>query len=281
MAMKCISTEFAPSVIMKKFNLFIFLFLSMSSLSWAEVPELITDRPDQTESSYIVAYRHLQIESGWSYSHEDEDETKTIAQGFPSTLLRFGIHPRAELRLGWDGYQSEKTRAQGDVTRFDGGSDIEIGTKILLWEEKKMRPQTALLIHLSQPTGSDHFSTQRSDPSMRLNFSHSLTEKFSLGYNLGAQWESEAHNDEDRETLAAWIYTVSLGYSVSERIGGFIEFFGATPINARGEEKNSIDGGFTFLLMENVQLDVAVGMGLSSAAEDWIATMGCSIRLPQ
>ena len=34
-------------------------------------PELVTDRPDQTESSNLVPKGYLQLETGWSFARDD------------------------------------------------------------------------------------------------------------------------------------------------------------------------------------------------------------------
>jgi hypothetical protein len=68
---------------------------------------------------------------------------------------------------------------------------------------------------------------------------------------------------------------------LTERLGAFVEFFGDIPTfsNSPGPA-NSFDGGFTYLLSNNVQLDASAGVGLSQAAEDWFASIGVSFRLP-
>lgn len=76
--------------------------LVSSLCSGAEYPELVTDRPDQTESSTTVPYKSVQVEMGWEHSEEDDDGLETDT--FPQTLLRYGLADNLELRLEYAGY---------------------------------------------------------------------------------------------------------------------------------------------------------------------------------
>lgn len=236
------------------------------------VPELITDRPDQTESSVVVPRGYIQIESGITYNDEGS-ESRTLE--YPGTLLRIGISKRVELRLGTQGFVSE---FEGNNTT--GLGDSEIGTKIYLRQESGWKPETALLASLSLPTGSNAFSTERVDPSFRFAFSHTLTEKVSLGYNLGAAWQT-VPSSSGRATLSTLQYTATAGFGLSDRFGAFAELFGDTPLSAQGGTELSFDGGLTFLIRPNLQLDAALGFGLTNDAPDWFLTTGVSFRFPR
>jgi len=67
--------------------------------SWS-VPDLITDRPDQTESSSTVPKNSLQIETGVIYENFSNDNTEFQNLGLGTTLLRYGVWGNFELRLG-------------------------------------------------------------------------------------------------------------------------------------------------------------------------------------
>ncbi len=43
-------------------------------------------------------------------------------------------------------------------------------------------------------------------------------------------------------------------------------------------ESGPIDGGFTYLVRDTLQLDVAAGVGLSDEADDWFVGIGVSAR---
>ena len=51
-------------------------------------------------------------------------------------------------------------------------------------------------------------------------------------------------------------------------------------MSASGGPANMFDGGFTYLIIDNFQIDVASGVGLSQEADDWFITAGATYRCP-
>jgi hypothetical protein len=66
----------------------------------ANVPEMVTDRPDFTESASVVPRGRVQLEAGYTYAR-DEDAGVLAAHSYPEALARIGVvDDRLELRLG-------------------------------------------------------------------------------------------------------------------------------------------------------------------------------------
>ncbi len=242
----------------------------------AQVPELITDRPDQTESSETVRPGYVQFEFGWTHRKDDEGADVT-SDSLPETLVRIGVADDLEFRFGFDGYVWKDTDVAG---ADEGAGDLEIGVKWKLWEEAGRRPQTAILAGTSLPTGETPFSSERFDPSVRLACAHTLTETLAFGYNVGSLWSTEEDATGDRDTTASVTYSAVLGIALSEQLGTFIEFFGEAP-TSEGKPGNSFDAGLTYLIADNLQIDLLGGVALSEAADDWFIGAGLVWRLPQ
>ena len=251
----------------------------LTCLGQASEPELITDRPDQTESSVVVPPGYVQIETGWSLSRDEEGGIRSETHQFPGTLFRIGALTRMELRLGFDGSLWEQTRETGQTTDLTGAGDMGVGAKFYLWEEQEWLPETALLAGVSLPIGKEKLSSERADPSFRLSLSHTLSDRFSFGYNLGSTWESALDETGDRDMLSLFNYTATLAIGLSDPAGLFLEVYGDIPFNAEGGPRNSFDGGVTYLLRDNLQLDAAAGVGLSESADDWFVGLGITLRL--
>jgi hypothetical protein len=269
---------------------YFFALLLFAGSAIAEDIELVTDRPDQTESAVVVQPGHVQVETGATFTSDDGDTVE-----YPTTLVRIGLDGRVELRLGLPGWTSE---LDGDSSPAFG--DAEVGAKVRLWNEHGLRPEAALLFGVSVPVGSDAVSTKNLDPAFRLSFAHTLSERVSLGYNVGVAWETTEdetaqglrikqlypqfqweEKEADTDTLASFEYTAALGIGLTDRLSAFIEVFGDAPLNAHGDTAHSLDGGFTYLLRPNVQLDLSAGVGLNDAADDWFVGAGVSFRLPR
>lgn len=262
------------------------LFLAANSTTLAqEVPELVTDRPDQTESSVVVPPGYTQLEIGWTHARNDDHGEDVRSHSIPEVLLRYGICERWELRLGHAGYTWEDIDFSDGSPSEDseGWGDSEIGFKYYLWEEQTecWIPEGALLAGLTLPTGANGHSSERADPGFRFSFSHTLTETLSFGYNLGAAWETGEDDRGERDTGSVFQYTAVLGQGLTDRLSLFVEFFGDIPMSSPGTPAHYFDGGFTYLVTDNFQLDCSVGVGLSDDADDFFVGAGFSYRLPR
>lgn len=235
-------------------------------------PEHVTDRPDQTESSKVVPAASAQLETGVLRGGDDAGSSAALF----GTLLRIGLGHGWEARLGHAGYLMEDP---DEGERREGWGDGELGAKVRLLDEAGWRPEVALLGGVSLPTGGEEFSSERADPSFRFSLSHTLTDRLSLGYNLGGEWTSETDERGDRDRSGALIYTLSLGASLTEAVGAFVEIYGEDP--AQTGDVHRLDGGFTFALTDTFQLDVSGGVGLGDVSDEWFAGAGLSKRWPK
>lgn len=235
----------------------------------AEAPELVTDRPDQTESTEIVPKGFIQTELGLG----DADRADGTAAG----LARLGLSDRVELRVGLD---------EVFLSGPEDAVDISVGAKFRLAGEQGSRPAIAVIGALNQKLGNS--LSPVSDglrPSFRFAFSHTLSDRLSLGYNAGVSWDETVRfigmpAVPDKELESRFLWTAALGIGATDRVGFFVEAFGDSGLSDDGPTETALDGGVTFLVRPNVQLDLFVGAGISSAAPDWLAGAGVSFRLP-
>ena len=176
-------------------------------------PELVTDRPDQTESSVVVPPGYVQVETGWTLSRNQEAGIRTNTHTFPGTLFRIGALDRMELRLDYGGVLWEQTREAGQsawtqaalgiwesVRKSTFGRNRAGFRRPLFWQE---------FLCLWE---RNSFSSGRADPTFRFSLSHTLSDRLSFGYNLGATWESTLDESKrPRYPLAIQLYRRS-GY---------------------------------------------------------------------
>jgi hypothetical protein len=83
--------------------------------------EIVTDRPDITESSIVVPKASLQVENGFTWTDNDPGRLISLCQ----SLLRVGIGNAPELRLAQPAYSLDLFRGNAG----SGVSDLSIGLK--------------------------------------------------------------------------------------------------------------------------------------------------------
>lgn len=230
--------------------------------------ELITDRPDATESPNTIPQHHFQIETGLYYESFNEKNIKYETKGYNTTLLRFGFLENLEIRIGWD-LEEQVTENINDVK--SGFSPLLIGAKVSILNEKDFLPQIGLLGHLYLPFTAGHdYKPETTGVDFRFAFSHTLSEKSSLSYNLGAEWK-------DGNPEAAYIYSISYGYALND-IGFYAEIYGDLPENSKSN--HYWDFGMTYLIKNNFQFDITCGRSFTKG-QDILLSTGLSIRLPK
>jgi len=238
------------------------LFVTVKAQS---LPSIETDRPDQTECPYIVPAGHFQLETGFNFEAINSKEKKWI---LPTALWKYGINQQFELRLITE-INNNRTNGQSSF----GLLPAEIGFKVRLMEENGILPLTSFISHISIPNASSpKFSTRYFAPNFRFTMLHTLSERLTLSYNLGAEWDGE--NPEP-----IFIYTLAPAYSFTDRLGAYIEIYGFLPHQHKADHRT--DGGIFYLIKNNIQLDISGGMRITENAPEYYGALGFSIRLPR
>ncbi|AWA29202.1 transporter [Flavobacterium magnum] len=246
---------------MKKFSL-ILLMLPLGLLAQLVQP-IQTDRPDQTETPALVPKGMFQMENGFSYEKANADAQAVTA---PSSLIKFGVNDHFELRL----ILEFEFREEFDQ-KVSGLNPVLIGFKTRLAEEQGIVPKTSFIAHLAIPDlASKEMKATFYAPEFRFTMQHTLSDRLSLGYNLGAEWDGETPEP-------TFIYTLTTGISLSGKAGCYVELYGFSPQKSRPDHR--CDGGFTYLLSNDMMVDVSAGIGISENAPDYYAAVGFSFRL--
>lgn len=252
-------------------NLCVLLFLLFCTFSalaqTSEPPTLVTDRPDQTESAVVIPVNHLQIETGAIYTKINDAVTEFQ---YNNSLFRYGVLPWLELRLG-QAYGRQEIGLDGLAYEEEGFYPVTLGTKVHLLEERGLVPKTALLYDVELPTGSRAFMPEDPVHAFRALFSYTLNDWVDLGYNLGVIFPDELNK-------TTTVYTVSFGLKMTDRLTAFAEAYGFLQNDI--ENRHLVDGGFTYLVRPNLQVDLSGGAGLTESADDGFVSAGLAWRIP-
>jgi Putative MetA-pathway of phenol degradation len=220
------------------------------------------DRPDQTECPFIVPQNYVQFESGFALENIN---SSTKSYNYPSILWKYGLNERFELRL-----ITEQVSQKIENKTVSGLMPITIGFKTNICQEKGIIPITSFIGHLTTAkTGNKAFHTASIAPSFRFVMQHTLNDKISLAYNLGAEWNGET-------TEQTSIYTLTTGISLTQRLGTYVELYGFIPKNSAADHR--FDCGLTYLMNKNLMIDLSGGIGLSKNAPKNYVAFGISYR---
>lgn len=245
---------------------------NMNAQSEQVLGPLETDRPDFTEASSTVHKGYIQIETGTYFETYEKNKVKVEYFTYNTTLVRYGLLDNFEIRLGWDfneGITSINGQNTGNIT--SGLSPLLLGMKVYITEEKSWVPEISLIGHIFLPfTASTDYRPETIDVDFRFSLSHTLSEKSSLGYNLGMAWIGDSAE-------ANFIYTIAYGYSITDKFGAYVELYGDLPEDSKAN--HLWDTGVTYLVSNNLQLDVSVGTSITEG-QDLLLSTGLSFRLP-
>ncbi|MFQ5605489.1 MAG: transporter [bacterium] len=224
--------------------------------------EIVTDRPDFTESAVVVPTGAVQFEGGGTLELGPRaDDNFTL----PELLLRWSFRPRVELRLGLPDYIKFK-KAGGPA----GFGDSSIGAKVQFgplagdWD-------LAGILTLSLPSGHDDLTSDTVDPELIIVAGRELNAAWSLGTQLVL-----ASASEDDHRRFVWGGTVVLSTSLSDKIGSFGEL--AVTIPEEGTAFVLLHHGYSYLVNSTLQLDLHGGVGFTDSAPDFFLGAGLSNR---
>lgn len=215
---------------------------------------IITDRPDFTESTETVPTGMTQIEAGATFTRVGDERSSS----FGEVLVRHALGRKTELRLEVPSF----SRTRGAEGRQSGFEDGSIGFKYMLSQGSGgfglKKPRISLIGDTSLPIGSRDFRERKLQPGAKLLLGWDLSERLALSSNL-----NYAYLSEDGERFGEFSGSLSLGISLTERVGSYIEVFGFFPGGDR-ENTRFVNGGFTYLVNPNFQLDTRLGFGLGN-----------------
>lgn len=238
-----------------------------------------TDRPDFVEASTTVGLGRWQLEAGYTYYGDRSGASRTITQTYPEALLRIGvIADWCELRLGQT-YAHSPTTVLGHRTEHaTGWSDLYVGTKLALTEQKAYLPEAAVVLQATIPSGAREVTAGKVLPGINLLYGWDIIPDC---LSLGASSQVNGAVDDETHTYLVFAQAFTIGYTLTEKLGAYTEWFALFPASAISpgvRQEQYVDGGFTYKVTPNFQLDIRAGKGLTENAQDYFLGAGFAVR---
>ena len=244
-----------------------------------EVDTIVTDRPDFTEASSTVGRGRVQLEAGYTYFRDRSGGATQVTQTYPEALLRIGLFADwFELRLGQT-YVHSRTTAFGQTTEhLSGLSDTYVGVKLWLTEQNCHLPEMAIVFQALLPTAGQLITSDQVLPGFN----------FLYGWDVVPDWLTAAGSfgvnklvDDADHSFVVVHQSFTLGYTLTERLGAYTEWFALYPSSAIAPDvapEHYFNGGFTFKVTPDFQLDIRAGVGLNQHAVDFFTGAGFAVR---
>jgi hypothetical protein len=158
----------------------------------------------------------------------------------------------------------------GDRAWTAAFSGLSLGTKIKCFDGEGAIPAVSVLADFSVPrTATQGFDVDNLAPSLYLLFENPVCDWFSIGYNVGAEWDGTLPSPT---TFAALCF----GFSATDSLGCFVESY-----NYFNELGNAycMDFGLNWQVSRKVQLDIAANMDITNPSQCWAISCGVAWQI--
>ena len=134
----------------------------------------------------------------------------------------------------------------------------------------------ALVPQMTVPTGGSALTNNQVLPGVNWLYGWDVTDCLTTA---GSTQVNRAVDSGTGSSYTEWAQSWTVGYSLHDRVGMYSEWFALMPVSAAtAQVEHYGNGGFTFLLNDDIQWDIRAGVGLNDAADDYFLGTGLSIR---
>ena len=238
---------------------------------------LVTDRPDFTEATVTVGRGVAQLEFGYTYTYNNSAGESVRAQSYGEPLLRYGVLADwLEFRIAL--FPVDVRTAVGSTSNTTGGTeDLYTGFKIALTPQEGIFPEMALIPQMNVPTGSAAFTSNNVEPGLNWLYGWEVSDFISTAGSTQGNRRIDDMGGSYWEMAQSW----TIAYKSCDNLGAYTEWFGLFPSGAEtARVEHFFNGGFTYLINNDVQFDIRAGVGLNNASDDYFVGTGLSVRIP-
>ena len=249
------------------------------SESEPERERIETERHDFTQSTTVVGRGTTQVEFGYTFFQGSGETEVEDSHATPELLIRYGLTEKVEFRLR---YNEVWQFGEEDLS---GSEDIHWAFKVRTSDQQDWRPESALEIRATAPTGGVDWSTDEVEFGLDYIYGWKISPHVEIygssGFSTNGLGEfafrPSAPADEE---FILYTQSVAIGTELTERCTAYTEFFGLFTDGFESDEERPVffNVGLDYYLSDNVVLDVRAGTGLNADAEDLFFGMGGAFR---
>ena len=237
-----------------------------------------TDRPDKTESPMTVDAGHYQLETDLViYSYDKQlDGTEVKSASFNSINLKAGLLNDVDLQVIVENYAIIHVKdPEGQKVKRHGFGDITYRLKYNLYGNDSGPSSFGLMGFVKTPTSSGGIGNKKHEGGLMgllgLNLPREMYLGLMLQYSKVANELSDGYHGE-------LVSSAALSRTLIGHLAGYIEIYSESSNEVGAAWVATLDGGFTYALTSDMQLDLGVNLGLTEVAEDLNPFLGLSMR---
>ncbi len=240
------------------------LAVTAQGQSQSKLPPINPDRPDFTDSAYIIPKGTWQTELGIRRSRADG----IVDDWGNQPLFRYGVNSRFELRLALPSNIAARSQLGPQVGFGDGYAGFKYRFKEGV---DNKTPSLAAIMTATVPSKG-----QFSERKIQTQFVFVVDQTLGVyGLQLNFAYSYLSNGGMQFPQYSA---TYSLGYPIKGKLNGFFEGVYVSAQNFRGPRGGLFDGGLNYLVTNDFMVDCSVGQGVNGLRRDWFIGVGLSYR---
>ncbi len=250
-------------------NRLLLLFLCINVRCFAqnleEGEKIAPDRPGFGDAVSIAGKGSIHIETGTWLEQDKTDSLTVTGCGINSTLFRYGLFKKMELRMDYNVWNRSTPEIQESIL---GLFPFRAGMKFHLVYNKGLVPAITFIGMQELPfTATKNFRPNYPNTDLQLSFANKVNDWFALCYNLGAVLNAEG-------TRPLFYYALATEFTFSKKAGGYLQLHG-TLQETKNFTGNSyapyylhyFEGGFMYYPGKNTQIDLSGGLKVEESFE--------------
>jgi hypothetical protein len=236
-----------------------------------------TDRPTFTPSSTTVG-NHVQLETGFTLTHDHRNGISLDNYSYPEANLRFGLGVEwLEGRIAQNVHYVSAS-GPGAPPAQSGAEDLFIGVKVATTKQAGWLPETAVIIQTSVPTGSGFLTQKAVLPGVLGIYGWEVVKD---RLSVSGSFQVNQRRDGLDHVYTELDQSIYASVSLSKKLSVYGEYYGIYAGGTHDPDigpRHTFDSGALYLLTNNLQIDWRFGLGLNQRGDDFFTGAGLSFR---
>jgi opacity protein-like surface antigen len=242
----------------------------------SQLRDMSPDRPDKTESPFTVDAGRFQLETDLvAYTHDSRDGITTRAFDLVPFNFKVGLNNDTDIQFVYGAHSHIRASGGGNTETDSGFGDLVIRLKRNIWGNDGGPTALGLMPFVKVPANSVASLNDDVEGGLIVPLAIDLGN----GMGLGLMTEVDILKSENGSGYEpSFINSATISFELTQRLGLYVEAFVERSAEEGAETIVTIDGGLTYAVTDNLQLDAGANVGITEAADDLNVFVGLSQR---